>query len=213
MFTSLYFPLSLPPLTSALPSQVAAAFPLAYMALTTTYALFRVKVRQGLLRGWEGRGASTRLPPSPAARQPPRPVGQPQHARLLALLQRRPHEPPPGGDGRGEEEGWPRPLSFPPPLAQFALAFNYLNVLYHSNNRSDFPLTAFLNSIGANMSLQVRSMMGGEDARVSGGRTYTTPRPPPQIVDYFLPLGIPLLYGLVKADVFGRIMQAGRGEE
>lgn len=30
---------------------------------------------------------------------------------------------------------------------QFALAFNYLNVLMHSNNKADYPNTAFLNRL------------------------------------------------------------------
>jgi hypothetical protein len=38
---------------------------------------------------------------------------------------------------------------------QFSLAFNYLNVLMHSNDRQAFPNTAFLNSVGAKMSLSV----------------------------------------------------------
>ena len=63
---------------------------------------------------------------------------------------------------------------------QFALAFNYLNVLMHSANRQDYPPTAFLTSIGARMDLSV--------------------------VDWYLPLGMVVIYAMCKASVFNRLL-------
>ena len=67
---------------------------------------------------------------------------------------------------------------------QFSLAFNYLNVLFHSSDKSEFPDTAFLHSVGAKMSLSV--------------------------VDWFLPLLAVLLYAACKLHMFDRLMRKVR---
>jgi len=64
---------------------------------------------------------------------------------------------------------------------QFSLAFNYLNVLFHSPNKEDFPDTAFLHSVGAKMSLS--------------------------ILDWFLPLLMVLLYIACKLKFFDIVMR------
>jgi len=64
---------------------------------------------------------------------------------------------------------------------QFSLAFNYLNVLMHSSNKADFPNTAFMNSVGAGMALSV--------------------------VDWYLPILMPVIYALNRANVWQRIMR------
>lgn len=63
---------------------------------------------------------------------------------------------------------------------QFSLAFNYLNVLMHSSNRADYPPTAFLNSVGAKMALSV--------------------------IDWYLPIGIAVIYITCKLSVFNRVL-------
>jgi len=63
---------------------------------------------------------------------------------------------------------------------QFSLAFNYLNVLMHSSNRADYPPTAFLNSVGAKMALSV--------------------------IDWYLPIGIAVIYITCKLSVFNRAL-------
>ena len=63
---------------------------------------------------------------------------------------------------------------------QFSLAFNYLNVLMHSTNRAEYPPTAFLNSVGAKMALSV--------------------------IDWYLPIGIAVIYITCKLSVFNRAL-------
>lgn len=64
---------------------------------------------------------------------------------------------------------------------QFALGFNYLNVLYHSANREDFPYTSFMHSVGVRLRLSQ--------------------------VDWYLPCVMPLIYLAVKFNLFARILR------
>jgi len=64
---------------------------------------------------------------------------------------------------------------------QFSLTFNYLNVLMHSNNKADFPDTAFSHSVGAGMKLSV--------------------------IDWYLPLIMPLIYAMCRVDLWDRFMR------
>jgi hypothetical protein len=67
---------------------------------------------------------------------------------------------------------------------QFSLAFNYLNVLFHSSDKEAFPDTAFLHSVGAKMSLSV--------------------------LDWFIPLIMVVVYVACKLDVFNKCLRAVR---
>ena len=64
---------------------------------------------------------------------------------------------------------------------QFSLAFNYLNVLMHSRNKSDFPDTAFSHSVGAGLKLSV--------------------------VDWYLPVLMPVLYAMARANLWTRFLR------
>lgn len=69
---------------------------------------------------------------------------------------------------------------------QFSLAFNYLNVLMHSGSASvaangDYPDTAFMHSVGVGMKLAV--------------------------VDWYLPILMPVVYLLCRLDCFDRLMR------
>lgn len=64
---------------------------------------------------------------------------------------------------------------------QFSLAFNYLNVLYHSNNKEEFPDTAFTHSVGSKMSLSV--------------------------LDWFLPNLMVFIYIACKIDAFNKCLR------
>lgn len=64
---------------------------------------------------------------------------------------------------------------------QFSLAFNYLNVLMHSNNKADFPDTAFSHSVGAGMKLS--------------------------LIDWYLPILMPVFYIMARVDLWERFMR------
>ncbi|RYE82854.1 MAG: hypothetical protein EOO65_04865, partial [Methanosarcinales archaeon] len=64
---------------------------------------------------------------------------------------------------------------------QFSLSFNYLNVLLHSNDRSEYPNTTFMVSVGKRMKLSV--------------------------IDWYLPMIMPIVYILCRVNVFERIMR------
>ena len=57
---------------------------------------------------------------------------------------------------------------------QFSLAFNYLNVLMHSTDRTQYPQPAFVYSVGANMKLS--------------------------LVDWYLPMGTGVIYLLCRVS-------------
>jgi len=115
--------------------QLASFFPLAYMCLASTFAVFRLK--------------------------------------LFDMM-----------DLSGNQNTDPYSLLVCSSLfnrLQFSLAFNYLNVLMHSNNKADYPNTAFLNSVGARMDLS--------------------------IVDWYLPLLMVVIYLACKLNFFDRCMR------
>ena len=68
---------------------------------------------------------------------------------------------------------------------QFSLAFNFLNVVYHSNDKEAFPDTAFLHSVGSKMSLSV--------------------------LDWFIPLIMAVIYAMCKLDAINKCLRAVRG--
>jgi hypothetical protein len=157
--------------------------PLAYMCLISMYAVFKLKVLgmdisgnrntdgYSLLVNVRGGGQQQRLAPALRARL---------HSHAAHS-----HAPNTHTHTRTRTRARAHAQASLMNRLQFSLAFNYLNVLFHSNNKEEFPDTAFLHSVGAKMSLSV--------------------------VDWFLPLLMVLLYGACKLQLFDRLMRKVRG--